>query len=58
MIGHPQNKGDDVSLHFEGTSVEAGDGEQIRISLRQFNMFLRHPPNSDSAHDGHTHSFR
>ena len=39
LLGHPQNKGDDVSLHFEGNSIEAGDGEQIRISLRQFNMF-------------------
>lgn len=39
LLGHPQNKGDDVSLHFEGNAIEAGDGEQIRISLRQFNMF-------------------
>ena len=39
LLGHPQNKGDDVSLHFEGNAVEAGDGEQIRVSIRQFNMF-------------------
>ena len=39
LIGHPQNKGDDVHLHFEGNAVEAGDSEQIRISLRQFSMY-------------------
>tara|TARA_B110001452_G_scaffold80834_1_gene66141 strand:+ start:1135 stop:2277 length:1143 start_codon:yes stop_codon:yes gene_type:complete len=39
IVGHPQNKGDDVTLHFEGNSIEAGDGEHIKVSLLQFNMY-------------------
>ncbi len=38
-IGHGHSKGDDVHIHMEGNSVEAFDGEIIRISLTNFTMF-------------------
>ncbi len=38
-IGHGHSKGDDVHVHMEGESVEARDGEIIRISLTNFTMF-------------------
>ena len=37
--GHGQSKGDSVHLHLEGQSVEAREGEQIRLSLTNFTMF-------------------
>jgi len=39
VVGDKQSKGDDIHLHLEGNSIEAGDGEFIRISLLNFNMF-------------------
>lgn len=39
LVGHGDSKGDDVLIHFEGNSIEAGDGEMIRISLTNFTMF-------------------
>ena len=39
LVGDKQSKGDDVHIHLEGHSIEAGDGEFIRISLMNFNMF-------------------
>lgn len=38
-IGHGHSKGDDVHIHMEGNSVEALDGEIIRLSLTNFTMF-------------------
>lgn len=39
LVGDRQSKGDDVHLHFEGNTLEAGDGENIRLSLLNFTMF-------------------
>jgi hypothetical protein len=39
LVGHGDSKGDDVRIQFEGNSIEAGDGEIIRISLTNFTMF-------------------
>ncbi len=39
LLSHGNCKGDDVQLHFEGNSIEAGDGEIIRLSLTNFTMF-------------------
>ena len=39
LIGDKQSKGDDVQIHFEGQTIEAGDGENIRLSLLNFTMF-------------------
>ena len=39
LVGDRQNEGDDVHLHFEGNTIEAGDGENIRLSLLNFTMF-------------------
>jgi hypothetical protein len=39
LLGHGNNKGDECNIHFEGNSIEAGDGEIIRISLTNFTMF-------------------
>jgi hypothetical protein len=39
ILGHGQSKGDDVHIHMEGNSVEAGDGEIIRVCASQFTMF-------------------
>ncbi len=39
IVGDRQSKGDDVQIHFEGQSVVGGDGENIRLSLLNFNMF-------------------
>tara|TARA_R110001592_G_scaffold93761_9_gene272005 strand:+ start:155 stop:1333 length:1179 start_codon:yes stop_codon:yes gene_type:complete len=38
-IGHGHSKGDDVHIHMEGNSIEAFDGEIIRLSLTNFTMF-------------------
>ncbi len=39
IVGDRQSKGDDVQIHFEGQSIVGGDGENIRLSLLNFNMF-------------------
>ena len=35
---HSQNTGDDVHIHMESNSIEASDGEIIRLSLTNFTM--------------------
>ncbi len=49
-IGHGHSKGDDVHIHLEGNSIEAMDGEIIRLSLTNFTMFnnLYHVDNTNS----------
>ena len=39
VVGDQQSEGDDVHIHFEGQTIEAGDGENIRLSLLNFTMF-------------------
>lgn len=39
LVGDRQSEGDDVHIHFEGQTIEAGDGENIRLSLLNFTMF-------------------
>ena len=39
LVGDQQSEGDDVHIHFEGQTIEAGDGENIRLSLLNFTMF-------------------
>lgn len=39
LVGDRQSEGDDVHIHFEGQTLEAGDGENIRLSLLNFTMF-------------------
>ena len=39
LVGHGSSKGDDTLIHLEGNSIEAGDGEIIRLSLTNFTMF-------------------
>lgn len=39
LVGDGTSKGDDVKIHFEGQTIEAKDGELIRISLLNFTMF-------------------
>jgi len=39
LVGDRQSDGDDVHLHFEGQTIEAGDGENIKLSLLNFTMF-------------------
>ena len=39
LLGHGNNKGDECNIHLEGNSIEAGDGEIIRLSLTSFTMF-------------------
>jgi hypothetical protein len=50
VVGHGHSKGDDVHVHLEGNSVEAMDGEIIRITLTNFTMFnnLYHVDNTNS----------
>ncbi len=36
--GDTQSRGDDVHIQFEGNSVEAQDGEVIRMTLKEFSM--------------------
>jgi len=36
--GDTQSRGDDVHIQFEGNSVEAQDGEVIRLTLKEFSM--------------------
>ena len=39
VVGDGSSKGDDVKIHLEGQTIEAGQGEIIRISLLNFTMF-------------------
>jgi hypothetical protein len=39
LVGDTQSHGDHVKLHFEGNSIEANDGEIIRLSLLNFTMY-------------------
>lgn len=39
VYGHGHSKGDDVHIHMEGNSIEARDGEIIRLTLTNFTMF-------------------
>ena len=39
LVGNKQSEGDDIHIHFEGQTIEAGDGENIRLSLLNFTMF-------------------
>ena len=39
VVGDGTSKGDDVKIHLEGQTIEAGAGEIIRISLLNFTMF-------------------
>lgn len=39
LVGDRQSEGDDVHIHFEGQTIESGDGENIRLSLLNFTMF-------------------
>ena len=39
VYGHGHSQGDDVHLHMEGNSLEAQDGEIIRLTLTNFTMF-------------------
>jgi hypothetical protein len=39
VVGDRQSEGDDLHIHFEGQTIEAGDGENIRLSLLNFTMF-------------------
>jgi hypothetical protein len=39
LVGDKVSEGDAVKLHFEGNSIEAGDGEIIRLSLLNFTMY-------------------
>jgi hypothetical protein len=39
LVGHKTSKGDDVHIHLEGQTIEANDGEMIRLSLLNFTMF-------------------
>lgn len=39
VVGDGSSKGDDVNIHFEGSTIVAGDGEMIRLTLTNFEMF-------------------
>jgi hypothetical protein len=39
LVGDRQSEGDDVHIHFCGQVIEAGDGENIKLSLLNFTMF-------------------
>ena len=39
IVGDKQSEGDDLHIQFEGQTIEAGDGENIRLSLLNFTMF-------------------
>ena len=39
LLAHGNNKGDAFDIHLEGNSIEAYDGEIIRLSLSDFTMF-------------------
>ena len=39
VVGDGQSKGDDVHIHFQNQTLQAGDGEYIKLSLVNFTMF-------------------
>lgn len=39
LSGDQQSEGDNIQLHFEGNSIEAHDGEILRLSLLNFTMY-------------------
>lgn len=39
LLGDGNSKGDDVNIHFEGSTIIANDGEMIRMTLTNFEMF-------------------
>ena len=39
LVGDRQSEGDNVEIHFEGNSIEAHDGEILRLSLLNFTCY-------------------
>lgn len=39
IVGDANSKGDELSIQFEGSTIIAGDGELIRLTLTNFDMF-------------------
>lgn len=39
IVGDANSKGDELMIHFEGSTIVAGDGELIRLTLTNFDMF-------------------
>ena len=39
LVGDGQSRGDDLHIHFQNQTLQAGDGEYIRLSLVNFTMF-------------------
>jgi hypothetical protein len=39
ILGDGSSKGDDINIHLEGSSIVANDGEMIRMTLTNFEMF-------------------
>jgi hypothetical protein len=39
ILGDGSSKGDDINIHLEGSSIVANDGEMIRLTLTNFEMF-------------------
>ena len=39
ILGDGNSRGDDVNIHFEGSTIIANDGEMIRMTLTNFEMF-------------------
>ena len=39
LVGDQQSEGDNVEIHFEGNSIEAHDGEILRVSLLNLTMY-------------------
>ena len=39
ILGDGNSRGDDVNIHFEGSTIVANDGEMIRMTLTNFEMF-------------------
>jgi len=39
ILGDGNSKGDDVNIHLEGSTIVANDGEMIKLTLTNFEMF-------------------
>ena len=39
IVGDANSRGDDVNIQFEGSTIVANDGELIRLTLTNFNMY-------------------
>jgi hypothetical protein len=39
IVGDANSKGDELTIQFEGSTIIAGDGELIRLTLTNFDMF-------------------